>query len=72
LRTIDCWTSALADSDIPLLLKEALDKVAFLPFGLMIDQWRWKVFSGEIAPADYNKAWWDLRLKYQGVARGRA
>jgi peptidyl-dipeptidase A len=57
-----------ADSDIPLLLKQALDKVAFLPFGLMIDQWRWKVFSGEVAPADYNKVWWDLRLKYQGVA----
>jgi peptidyl-dipeptidase A len=57
-----------AESDIPLLLSQALDKVAFLPFGLMIDQWRWKVFSGEITPADYNKAWWDLRLKYQGVA----
>ena len=42
--------------------------MAFLPFGLLIDQWRWKVFSGEIAPAAYNKAWWDLRLKYQGVA----
>jgi peptidyl-dipeptidase A len=56
------------DSDIPLLLNQALDKVAFLPFGLMIDQWRWKVFSGEITPADYNQAWWDLRLKYQGVA----
>ncbi len=57
-----------ADSDIPLLLKQALDKVAFLPFGLMIDQWRWEVFSGEVTPGDYNKAWWDLRLKYQGVA----
>jgi peptidyl-dipeptidase A len=57
-----------ADSDIPILLNQALDKVAFLPFGLMIDQWRWKVFSGEITPADYDKAWWDLRLKYQGVA----
>ena len=56
-----------AEADIPLLLKQALDKVAFLPFGIMIDQWRWKVFSGEIKPADYNKAWWDLRLKYQGV-----
>jgi peptidyl-dipeptidase A len=54
--------------DIGLLMKRALEKVAFLPFGLLIDQWRWKVFSGEIAPADYNKAWWDLRLKYQGVA----
>jgi peptidyl-dipeptidase A len=57
-----------ASNDIPELLKQALDRVAFLPFGLMIDQWRWKVFSGEIAPAGYNKSWWDLRLKYQGVA----
>lgn len=56
-----------ADSDIPILLRQALDKVAFLPFGLLIDQWRWKVFSGEIKPADYNQSWWDLRLKYQGV-----
>ncbi|MGB0894313.1 MAG: M2 family metallopeptidase [Parashewanella sp.] len=53
--------------DIGLLLKQALDKVAFLPFGLMIDQWRWKVFSGQIKPEDYNKAWWELRKKYQGV-----
>lgn len=57
-----------ADADIPLLLQQALDRVAFLPFGLLIDQWRWKVFSGEIKPGDYNKAWWELRLKYQGVA----
>ncbi len=57
-----------ADNDIPQLFKQALDRVAFLPFGYMIDQWRWKVFSGEIKPADYNKAWWDLRLKYQGIA----
>ncbi len=57
-----------ASRDIGLLLGRALEKVAFLPFGLLIDQWRWKVFSGEIKPEDYNKAWWDLRLKYQGVA----
>jgi peptidyl-dipeptidase A len=57
-----------ANNDIPELLKQALDRVAFLPFGLMIDQWRWKVFSGEIKPEDYNKSWWELRLKYQGVA----
>ena len=53
--------------DIGLLLDRALDKVAFLPFGYMVDQWRWKVFSGEIRPTDYNKGWWDLRLKYQGL-----
>jgi len=61
-------TIPTGDDDIPELLKQSMERVAFLPFGLMIDQWRWKVFSGEIKPADYNKAWWDLRLKYQGVA----
>ncbi len=54
--------------DIGLLMYRALEGVSFLPFGLLIDQWRWKVFSGEITPAEYNKAWWDLRLKYQGIA----
>ena len=55
-------------ADIGYLLNMALDKIAFLPFGLLIDQWRWKVFSGEISPEDYNKAWWALREKYQGIA----
>jgi len=49
-------------------MQMALDKVAFLPFGKLIDEWRWGVFSGEIAPEDYNKAWWDMREKYQGIA----
>ena len=49
-------------------MRMATDKVAFLPFGKLIDQWRWQVFSGQIKPADYNKAWWALRVKYQGVA----
>jgi peptidyl-dipeptidase A len=57
-----------ASRDIGLLMKRALEKIAFLPFGLLIDQWRWKVFSGEITPDNYNKGWWDLRLKYQGIA----
>jgi peptidyl-dipeptidase A len=54
--------------DLGLLMDRALDKIAFLPFGLLIDQWRWQVFAGKIPPDQYNKAWWDLRLKYQGVA----
>lgn len=54
--------------DIGLLLQRALDKVAFLPFGLLIDQWRWKVYSGEVTPEKYNQVWWALRQKYQGVA----
>ncbi|HEX2523071.1 MAG TPA: M2 family metallopeptidase, partial [Terriglobia bacterium] len=54
--------------DIGLLLRTALEKVAFLPFGLLVDQWRWKVFSGEIPPEKYNETWWQLRQKYQGVA----
>jgi peptidyl-dipeptidase A len=60
-------TEPPAAADIPLQLRTALDKVAFLPFALALDKWRWQVFSGEIKPADYNKAWWALRAKYQGV-----
>ena len=56
-----------ADEDIPFLLKMALDKIAFLPFGLMVDRWRWEVFSGEATPDRYNDEWWKLRLKYQGL-----
>jgi peptidyl-dipeptidase A len=56
--------------DIGLLMKQALAKIAFLPFGLMIDQWRWQVFSGQITPAQYNQKWWELRRKYQGIDGG--
>jgi peptidyl-dipeptidase A len=54
--------------DIGLLLRRALDKVAFLPFGLLVDKWRWQVFSGEVPAGKYNEAWWKLRRQYQGVA----
>src|SRR6185436_20400520 len=56
-----------ADKDLGLLLRQALDKVAFLPFGLLMDKWRWGVFSGETRPSDYQQAWTGLRTKYQGV-----
>jgi len=56
-----------ADEDIPFLLKMALDKIAFLPFGLMVDRWRWDVFSGETSPDEYNEAWSANMLKYQGL-----
>ncbi len=56
-----------ADEDIPFLLKMALDKIAFLPFGLMVDRWRWDVFSGETSPDEYNDAWSANMLKYQGL-----
>jgi peptidyl-dipeptidase A len=53
---------------INVQLKRALAKVSFLPFGKLIDQWRWDVFSGKTPPAKYNQAWWALRARYQGVA----
>jgi len=56
-----------ASGDIALLMKRALEGVAFLPFGLMVDQWRWQVFAGEVGPDGYNDLWWQLREKYQGV-----
>ncbi len=56
-----------ADKDTGLLLRQAMDKVAFLPFGLLVDKWRWGVFSGTIPKDQYNKGWTDLRLQYQGI-----
>jgi peptidyl-dipeptidase A len=57
-----------ADKDIGLLLRQAMDKVAFLPFGLLIDKWRWGVFAGNIRPDGYEASWNALRLQYQGIA----
>ena len=56
-----------ASQDLSLLLRQALDKVAFLPFGLLVDKWRWQVFSGEVTPDKYNDGWWALRTQYQGI-----
>lgn len=56
------------EEDLGLLLRTALEKIAFLPFGLVIDQWRWRVFAGEIPPTEYNAAWWAMRREYQGIA----
>jgi peptidyl-dipeptidase A len=56
-----------AEQDISLLLRQALDSVAFLPFGLLVDKWRWGVFDGSIPPMAYNQSWNDLRLQYQGI-----
>lgn len=56
-----------SSNDLGMLMQKALEKIAFVPFGLMIDQWRWKVFNGEISPEEYNAGWWSLRNQYQGV-----
>lgn len=50
------------------LMSQALDKLAFLPFGYMIDKFRWDVFSGKTKQNEYTKHWWDLRCKYQGIS----
>ena len=63
--------SSAAESEKAVINRQmmmALDKIAFLPFGKLIDEWRWRVFSGEISPDDYNKTWWEMRLNYQGIA----
>ncbi|NIL94013.1 MAG: peptidase M2 family protein [Woeseiaceae bacterium] len=49
-------------------MQKALDSIAFLPFGKLIDEWRWAVYAGEISPEDYNKGWWEMRERYQGIA----
>ncbi|XP_044936818.1 angiotensin-converting enzyme isoform X1 [Mustela putorius furo] len=55
------------EQDINFLMKMALDKIAFIPFSYLVDQWRWRVFDGSITKENYNQEWWNLRLKYQGL-----
>ncbi|WP_114951337.1 M2 family metallopeptidase [Sphingosinicella terrae] len=55
------------EQDRSLLLRQALDKIAFLPFGLLVDRYRWGIFSGDIQPAQYQAAWDRMRLQYQGI-----
>jgi peptidyl-dipeptidase A len=70
LKKIGLLATVPADDKglINVQMKDALEKVSFLPFGKLIDEWRWGVYSGRIPPEQYNKAWWELRRKYQGVA----
>jgi peptidyl-dipeptidase A len=56
-----------ASKDTGLLLRQAMDKVAFLPFGLLVDKWRWGVFDGSTPASGYNQAWADLKQQYQGI-----
>ncbi|HYD73886.1 MAG TPA: M2 family metallopeptidase, partial [Candidatus Binatia bacterium] len=56
-----------ASADTSLLMERALGKIAFLPFAISVDQWRWQVFDGRITPGRYNAAWWEIRLRNQGI-----
>jgi peptidyl-dipeptidase A len=55
------------EADLGLLMERALDKIAFLPFGLLMDKWRWEVFAGDVEAGKVNARWWELRRQYQGV-----
>lgn len=61
---LDMLFTLRLETDINFLFKTALEKVAFLPFGYLIDQWRWSVFSGETTPDSYNSKWWELRFVF--------
>jgi len=47
------------------LMSILLDKVTFLPFGYLMDLYRWEIFDGSTKPEDYQKRWDELRLEYQ-------
>ena len=57
----------MVDDEISFLLNQALRRIAPIPYNLIVDKWRWKIFEGNITEETYNKRWWDFRIKYQGV-----
>lgn len=56
------------EDNINALYSEALERVAFLPFGLLIDKWRWDVFTRRVSESEWNQHWWNLREKYQKIS----
>jgi len=48
-------------------MRMGLEKLSFLPFGLLVDMWRWRVFKGDVPPERYTELWWSLRAQYQGL-----
>lgn len=60
----------MAEEDINFLMKMALDKIAFVPFSYLVDQWRWRVFDGSITKENYNQEWWSLRFWNAAVGWG--
>ncbi|XP_006897856.1 PREDICTED: angiotensin-converting enzyme-like isoform X2 [Elephantulus edwardii] len=69
LQTINLLSSEGSgyEHDINFLMQMALDKITFIPFSYLVDEWRWRVFDGSITKENYNQEWWSLRLKYQGL-----
>ncbi|CAG9795376.1 unnamed protein product [Diatraea saccharalis] len=69
LQTLGLVQRSVDDTahDINYLFTQAMDKLAFLPFALVMDKWRWDVFTGDIRKEQYNCHWWRLREQYQGI-----
>lgn len=55
------------ETSINFLMQMALDNVAFMPFGYLIDLYRWKVFDGSIPPEKLNEEWWRMRRDLEGL-----
>ncbi|KAL1140400.1 hypothetical protein AAG570_000332 [Ranatra chinensis] len=55
------------ETDINFLMEMALDRIAYLPFAYIVDQWRWKVFAEGGLRNSVNSAWWELRVWHQGL-----
>jgi len=54
--------------EMQALMFEALSNVVFIPFatGLMT-MFEKGLYESTITPEEYNKTWWELKLKYQGI-----
>jgi len=55
------------ETSINYLFNTALQKIVFLPFGYVMDKWRWDVFDDTIDTTQYNSHWWKLRETIQGI-----
>jgi hypothetical protein len=61
IATINLFPVFFLENEMNFLMSQALSKIAFLPFGYLMDQWRWSVFRGDTPKEQYTKKWWQLR-----------
>ena len=55
-------------NDTLMLLKEALEYVVHIPWGSgTMTEFEYNLYAKNLSPAQYNKLWWELAKRFQGI-----
>lgn len=68
LENLDLIPAGIQTDETQALLKEALNYIVFIPFsaGLM-PHFESELYVNDLPKDQYNKTWWDMKAKFQGI-----